>query len=245
MSGRLQGRVLDAGGSACFWIGDAGGGTPLVWPAAHWASDAPLTVHDGDGTELARAGQLVSLGGGFASAGDGVATLGCPAGERRWVVTEVQAAVEDLPAIPYERCAGPARAVLRQAEREARSAGHLYLGTEHVLLALIGDRAGAAGRVLAVLGVRQDSARRRIGEVVRVRPDPPSTPRAGLVITEQVRVLLGLALQQAAAAGRAAVATEDLLLALSMGRGSIGPVVLREWDVTPERVREQIRREGT
>jgi hypothetical protein len=229
---------------ACLWIGDAESGTNLIWPAGYWASDEPLAIHGADGRELARVGQLVTLAGSPGDTGDGAGAMGYSPLDRQWIVTEVLAAVENLVEIPYGRCGDPARAVLRQAEEEARSTGHLYLGTEHVLLALIGDQAGGAGRVLAALSVEQAAMRRRIDEVVTVRPDPPASPRTDLVITQPVRVLLGLAIQRADAAGREEVATEDLLLALSMGQGSIGPAVLRERDVTPERLLQEIRREG-
>lgn len=38
--------------------------------------------------------------------------------------------------------------VLEQARAEATTRGHEYLGTEHVLLALLADERGVAGRVL-------------------------------------------------------------------------------------------------
>jgi ATP-dependent Clp protease ATP-binding subunit ClpC len=45
--------------------------------------------------------------------------------------------------------------VLEQARTEARTRGHDYLGTEHVLLALLGDERGVAGRVLSAHTDRQ------------------------------------------------------------------------------------------
>jgi ATP-dependent Clp protease ATP-binding subunit ClpC len=48
----------------------------------------------------------------------------------------------------------------KRAEREARSRGHDYLGTEHVLLALIADPDGIAGQVLLEMGVADEAAQR-------------------------------------------------------------------------------------
>jgi ATP-dependent Clp protease ATP-binding subunit ClpC len=49
--------------------------------------------------------------------------------------------------------------VIEHASREARKLGHRYLGAEHMLLALIRERNGLAGRVLADLGADLDTAR--------------------------------------------------------------------------------------
>ena len=61
-----------------------------------------------------------------------------------------------------------AKKVLELALREALSLGHNYIGTEHVLLALVrGD--GAAHDVLVGRGVRLDVARVIVEELVRGR----------------------------------------------------------------------------
>jgi ATP-dependent Clp protease ATP-binding subunit ClpC len=52
------------------------------------------------------------------------------------------------------------RATLERAGREATSRGHDHLVTEHLLLALIADRDGIAGRVLHELGVAEAAAER-------------------------------------------------------------------------------------
>lgn len=54
---------------------------------------------------------------------------------------------------------------LQAAEEVAKNLDHNAVGTEHVLLALIADKDGIAGRVLAELGA-SESVRERIYEVV-------------------------------------------------------------------------------
>jgi ATP-dependent Clp protease ATP-binding subunit ClpA len=49
---------------------------------------------------------------------------------------------------------------LERASREATARGHDYLGTEHLLLALIADANGIAGLVLRELGVAERAAQR-------------------------------------------------------------------------------------
>jgi ATP-dependent Clp protease ATP-binding subunit ClpA len=57
---------------------------------------------------------------------------------------------------------------LERAGREATTRGHYYLGTEHLLLALIADPDGIAGRVLHELGVAE-----RAAQSVRQIMEPP------------------------------------------------------------------------
>ncbi|GAB7052136.1 Clp protease N-terminal domain-containing protein [Catenuloplanes indicus] len=62
----------------------------------------------------------------------------------------------------FERFTAEARAVVVQAQAEARELGHTRIGTEHVLLALLGADAGEAGYVLRGAGLDRDDVRARI-----------------------------------------------------------------------------------
>jgi ATP-dependent Clp protease ATP-binding subunit ClpA len=59
----------------------------------------------------------------------------------------------------FERFTGPARAVVGRARREARDLRHPYIGTEHLLLALVSEEGGVAYGVLHQAGL--DAARVR------------------------------------------------------------------------------------
>ena len=67
------------------------------------------------------------------------------------------------------RGAPTARQVLEQAGQQARELGHNYVGTEHVLLVLIG-RDDLAAEVLADLGLTQERLLSQLGPVVDPRP---------------------------------------------------------------------------
>jgi hypothetical protein len=62
------------------------------------------------------------------------------------------------------------RAALAIAKNEARSMGHEYIGTEHLLLGLLLEGTGVAAKVLTDLGITTDAARREIARLV-----PPGT----------------------------------------------------------------------
>lgn len=60
------------------------------------------------------------------------------------------------------------RSVVEEARREARQLGDDYLGTEHLLLGLLGEAEGTAAQVLATLGVNQNQARRTVMRMLGV-----------------------------------------------------------------------------
>lgn len=55
--------------------------------------------------------------------------------------------------------------VLEATEREAERYGHEYIGTEHLLLGLLAEPDGIAGRVLVELGVADDAVA-RVREII-------------------------------------------------------------------------------
>src|SRR5262245_32740113 len=77
-----------------------------------------------------------------------------------------------------------AREALALANEEARSLQHDYVGTEHILLALVRDPSGIAAKTLGALGIELASVRGEIEKLVNRGPRPitlrslPLTPRA-------------------------------------------------------------------
>ena len=66
----------------------------------------------------------------------------------------------------FERFTDRARRAVVLAQDEARSLGHNFLGTEHLLLGLVVEGAGVAGRALAGVGLDAATVRSDIGEIV-------------------------------------------------------------------------------
>jgi ATP-dependent Clp protease ATP-binding subunit ClpC len=67
-----------------------------------------------------------------------------------------------------------AKEVLQLSLRESLQLGHNYIGTEHILLGLIGEDEGVAAQVLAKAGVDLDAARNRVVRLVG-RSNPEGT----------------------------------------------------------------------
>ena len=61
--------------------------------------------------------------------------------------------------------------VVELAVHEGRALSHPYVGTEHILLALLAEGESAAAQALAEMGVTQERAREAVLVVLRRRPD--------------------------------------------------------------------------
>ena len=125
-----------------------------------------------------------------------------------------------------------AKGVMVQAQKEADSLKHNYVGTEHLMLAML--RRG-------VEGLDYKAARKQVVERIGEGDEQwiaglprPFTPRAK-------RALEG-ALAEATAAGREQFGPEDILLAIAADPKGEGGEVLAELGATPERLREQLGR---
>jgi ATP-dependent Clp protease ATP-binding subunit ClpC len=72
----------------------------------------------------------------------------------------------------------PTKKVLELSLREALRLGHNYVGTEHILLALIREGEGVAAQVLVRVGADLDRVRQQVIEVLAGRRTRPGN-RAG------------------------------------------------------------------
>lgn len=73
----------------------------------------------------------------------------------------------------FERFTDRARVVLREAQAESIEGGHGFIGTEHVLIGMIRQGDGVAGRVLAEHGIALEAVREKVAAEISqyVRPD--------------------------------------------------------------------------
>ena len=128
-----------------------------------------------------------------------------------------------------------ARHILDVAPEEARAFNHNYIGTEHLLLALLRDGEGVAAQALGALGLTLEGVRAAVERTIGrgkepVEGDLPYTPR--------VRKVLALAVDEAERAGHVFVRTEDILLGLERDGGGIAVDILDGYGVL-SKVRER------
>ncbi|MBI3162096.1 MAG: NDP-hexose 4-ketoreductase, partial [Chloroflexi bacterium] len=137
-----------------------------------------------------------------------------------------------------ERFTQRARRVLSLAHQEAERARQNNIGTEHLLLGLMDEEGGVAGRVLRDLGMTPD----RVREVVQ-RVSGPATnfdPRQ-IELAPETQQVLEFAVDEARRLGHHYIGTEHILLALVRVE-STGMEALRRLGVTPDQIRRQTRR---
>ena len=127
-----------------------------------------------------------------------------------------------------------ARRLLDRARKDAGGLGADYVGTEHLLLALLADR-GPAGRALAAIGVRADEVRERAAAV-----RPPAVPVGRSGLTTRADRVLELAEEVAEERGERAPAARDVLVALVRGDGGPGARILRDLGVSSEQVEDAV-----
>jgi ATP-dependent Clp protease ATP-binding subunit ClpC len=139
----------------------------------------------------------------------------------------------------FERFTEKAIKVIMLAQEEARRLGHNFVGTEQILLGLIGEGTGIGPKVLKSMGVNLKDARVEVEKIIGrgsgfVAVEIPFTPRAKRV--------LELSLEEARQLGHNYIGTEHLLLGLIREGEGVAARVLENLSVDLSKVRSQIIR---
>ncbi len=137
-----------------------------------------------------------------------------------------------------ERFTQRARRVLSLAHEEAERLHHNYIGTEHLLLGLIREEGGVAGRVLRELGL--DPA--RVKEMVERLTGRGRHTGGRIELAPATEKVLQDAIEQAREMGHHYIGTEHILLGLVNQSEGVGLDVLKHLGITPEQVRRQTKR---
>jgi ATP-dependent Clp protease ATP-binding subunit ClpC len=136
-----------------------------------------------------------------------------------------------------ERFTQRARKVLSLAYLEAEKMNHASIGTEHLLIGLLVEDGGIAGRVLRELDLDLDRTREII---LRTIGDGKDAPQAKLELSNDTQQVLEYAVDEARRLGHHYIGTEHLLLALVRHEGS-AIEILRRLGITPDEIRRQTR----
>ena len=139
----------------------------------------------------------------------------------------------------FERFTEKAIKVIMLAQEEARRLGHNFVGTEQILLGLIGEGTGIAAKTLKGLGVNLKEARAEVEKIIGrgsgfVAVEIPFTPRAKRV--------LELSWDEARQLGHNYIGTEHLLLGLIREGEGVAARVLENLGVDLTKVRSNVIR---
>jgi ATP-dependent Clp protease ATP-binding subunit ClpC len=116
----------------------------------------------------------------------------------------------------FEHFSEPARNTIVLAQEEARNLGHGHIGTEHLLLGLIAQGTGAAGRAFAKLGVTLEAARDAVAALMP--PNTETPPHEQIPFSPRAKATLEASLRQALGFKDTTIETEHMLLALLIER---------------------------
>ena len=164
-------------------------------------------------------------------AGQAFAKLGVTLeGAREQVVAEVPPGGGGAGELPFSP---RARGTIDGAPRQALGLKDAFVGTEHLLLALLIERDSRTANVLTLLGAPPDLLRTTLFELRRPKP-APANPGLAPALASSAREIAGLRGAKEPDAG-------DLLLALADRSALLGRA-LTDLGVTPEALRAALER---
>jgi ATP-dependent Clp protease ATP-binding subunit ClpC len=126
----------------------------------------------------------------------------------------------------FERFTAYARHTVVLSQEEARRMNHNYIGTEHILLGLLGEPAGVAYRVLEAHGMTLKGVREEIAELIG--PGKQAQRGGHIPFTPRAKKTLELALREAVQLKHNYIGTEHILLGLMREGDGVAAQVMRK-----------------
>ena len=139
----------------------------------------------------------------------------------------------------FERFTEKAIKAIMLAQEEGRRLGHNFVGTEQILLGLIGEGTGVAAKVLRSMGVKLKDARL---EVEKIIGRGSGDVGAEMPFTDKAKRVLKLSLEEARQLEHNYIGTEHLLLGLIREGEGVAARVLENLGVDLTKVRTQVIR---
>ena len=140
---------------------------------------------------------------------------------------------------PFERFSHTAKLALTNAQREAEQGGQSYIGTEHLVIALIETEGGLAAQALRNLGVQGSQIRATVKQVLGAAE---ANPVSQIIPTSRVKRLIEMSFDEAMVDKSSVVDTGHMLIAMVVEGEGIAAQVLRDYGATAERVKAELGR---
>lgn len=129
--------------------------------------------------------------------------------------------------------------VIKLANQIAREYEQEYVGTEHMLIAILTEGTGIGSTMLAGRGVSDENLREQVANLIRKQMEEtwvfgrlPGTPHFKNVMASAIR--------ESQDEVAAEVCTEHILLALAKERGCVAQKALKALDVTYDDLRQDL-----
>ncbi|MBE6039315.1 MAG: ATP-dependent Clp protease ATP-binding subunit, partial [Anaerofustis stercorihominis] len=141
----------------------------------------------------------------------------------------------------YERYTPQASDIMfRLTQSEAVKMNNEFVGTEHLLLAILAHGDNVAAKSLSSLGVTYDIAKKYIIEIVGEDTEQKVLEEGKLPYSARMKSIAEYAVYEANAAASKYIAPEHLLLALFREKDSVATVVLQKLGLTIDYVRKML-----
>lgn len=144
--------------------------------------------------------------------------------------------------MPMQRLDANAERIVKLANEIAHEVDLEYVGTEHVLLAIIRHGGGLGAAVLQQFGVDEAKAQQAIEEIV-MRDKEDTWVFGRLPGSPHFRNVMAVAINAARQLDASKIGSEHLLLALLAERNSTGQRALQHLGVTRKAAEEEILRQ--
>lgn len=138
----------------------------------------------------------------------------------------------------FDKFTDKARKVLVLAQEEARALHQPYVGTEHVLLALLKEKEGLAAQALDHLGVMYEATLTCVQQLIK--GDASTDVSGHLSFTPRVKRVLENSLREAMQMGKSYISTEHLLLGIVREGEGTAIDVLRKLGVEGDAIRSSL-----
>ena len=137
----------------------------------------------------------------------------------------------------FERFTPQARTVVVGAQEEARVLGHGYVGTEHLLLALLAGPDNGAAQVVTAMGLDSTAVR---DEILSIVGPGEGAPSGHIPFTPRAKKVLELSLREALALKHGEIAAEHVLLGLVREGDGLAALILTKHGIELEDLRRQV-----
>lgn len=128
---------------------------------------------------------------------------------------------------------------VEQAQKKAQEFKHNVLGSEHLLLGLVMEESGVAGRVLRKNGLTAENVENSILNIVGKGNSEPSY----LSLSPRTKNIIEVAGKYSVKYGFNYIETEHMLLGILAEGEGVASIILKEFKMTPEKIRNDIHSE--
>jgi len=138
----------------------------------------------------------------------------------------------------FERFTDRARRVVVFAQDEARGLNHNWIGTEHLLLAVIREGHGIGAKALESMQISLDAARQQVESMIGRGQNPVGDGH--ISFTPRAKKVLELSLREALQLGHNYIGTEHILLGMIREGDGVAAQVLVSLGCDLNRARQQV-----